>query len=80
MSWEASVQRERERLDALREIDDAEDRFETAEVAFMVAAQSHCEDPGDPDTPLHEWPSYLRMHDAHRAYDQAARELGRLRP
>lgn len=47
---------------------------------FLIAADAHCNDPGDPNTCPHEWASYTRMHNAHRAYTDAATHLSRLQP
>ena len=78
MSWQLSVQRERDRLDAQHSIDAAQDRFNDAEHAFFMAALNHCADCGVDSLPVHEWPSYVRMHNAHRAYEGARRELDNL--
>lgn|GEM_PF-3704480 len=73
MSWQASVQRERDRLDAQHEIDAAQDRFNDAEHAFFMAAVNHFADAqaGEPSG----WDSYFRAQNAHIAYEGARREL-----
>jgi len=77
-SWEASVARERDRLDAQHEIDAAEDRVAETEAAFFMAALNHSADCGDPDVPVHDWPSYIAQTNAHRAYEDARLALDQL--
>lgn len=71
MRWRSNTQAEYEA---------AEEEVARRSDDFLIAADAHCNDPGDPNLCPHEWESYRRMHDAHRHYVDAATHLGRLRP
>lgn len=71
MRWRSNTQAEYEA---------AEEEVARRSDDFLIAADAHCNDPGDPNLCPHEWESYRRMHDAHRLYMDAATHLSRLRP
>jgi hypothetical protein len=71
MRWRSNTQAEYEA---------AEQELAARADDFLIAADAHCNDPGDPNLCPHEWASYTRMHDTHRLYVEAATHLSRLDP